>query len=101
MLQGGLFKQMDSFTKKFEDFPEGLTSWLEAVVEESESKIQKTEWQNKFDDKICYTHRPENPEEYELMITVCSKSKNILEFIEYLVENKMKAIDYLKNCYTE
>jgi hypothetical protein len=92
---------MDSFTKKFEDFPEGLLSWLESVAEETSCKIAKTEWKNKFDDKICYTHRPENSEEYEITITISSEAKNNIDFIQYLVENKIKTINYLKNCFTD
>jgi hypothetical protein len=92
---------MDSYIKKFEDFPEGLLTWVETVAEETSCKIQKTEWRNKFDEKICYTHRPENSEEYELTITVASESKNNIEFIEYMVENKIKTIHYLKNCYSD
>jgi hypothetical protein len=92
---------MSTYTKKFEDFPEGLLTWLETVAEETSCQIQKTEWRNKFDEKICYTHRPENSEEYELTITVTSDSKHNIEFIEYLVENKVKTIDYLKNCFSE
>lgn len=92
---------MGDYTKKFEDFPEGLLPWIETVVEETNCKIIKTEWRNKFDDKICYTHQPENSEEYEITLTISSESEHNLEFVEYLVENKLKAIDYLKNCYTE
>lgn len=92
---------MDNYVKKFEDFPEGLLTWLEVVASETNSKIVKTEWRNKFDDKICYTHRPENSDEYEITITVSSPSKQSIDFVDYLVENKIKAINYLKNCYTE
>lgn len=92
---------METYTKKFEDFPEGLTKWLEEAAEETCCKITKTEWRNKFDEKICYTHRPENAEEYELTITISSDSKNSIEFIEYLIENKIKTIDYLRNCLSE
>lgn len=92
---------MDNYVKKFEDFPEGLLTWLEVVASETNSKITKTEWRNKFDDKICYTHRPENSDEYEITLTLSSPSKQSIDFVEYLVENKIKAINYLKNCYTE
>jgi hypothetical protein len=92
---------MGIYRKKFEDFPEGLLKWIESVSEETNCKIEKTEWRNKFDDKICYTHQPENSEEYEITVTVSSDSKHNIDFIEYLVENKIKAIDYLRNCLTE
>lgn len=92
---------MSSYIKRFEDFPEGLLSWIENVVEETNCSIEKTEWRNKFDEKICYTHRPENPDEYEITITLKSESKHNIDFVEYLVENKIKAVNYLKNCFTE
>lgn len=92
---------MDSYNKKFEDFPEGLVVWIESVVSETNCKIAKTEWKNKFDDKICYTHRPENSEEYEITLTITSDAKHNIDFIEYLIENKIKTINYLKNCFTE
>ncbi|MGD9579867.1 MAG: hypothetical protein AB7V50_00705 [Vampirovibrionia bacterium] len=92
---------MGSYTKKYEDFPEGLINWLETISEETSCSIDKTEWQNKFDEKICYTHRPENPEEYEITVTVSSESKHNIDFINYLIENKIKAINYLKNCFTD
>lgn len=92
---------MDSYIKKFEEFPEGLLNWIEMIAVETNCKITKTEWKNKFDDKICYTHRPENSDEYEITITVSSDAKNNIDFIEYLVENKVKTINYLKNCFIE
>jgi len=92
---------MGSYTRKYEDFPEGLMNWIETISEETNCAIDKTEWQNKFDEKICYTHRPENPEEYEITITVSSESQHNIEFINYLIENKIKAINYLKNCFTD
>jgi len=92
---------MDSYTKRFEDFPEGLISWIENIAVETNCKITKTEWRNKFDDKICYTHRPENPEEYEVTVTVCAEFKHNIDFIDYLIENKLKTISYLKNCLIE
>lgn len=92
---------MSTYIKRFEDFPEGLLKWIEDVVEETNCTIDKTEWRNKFDDKICYTHCPENPEEYEISITLKSESKHNIDFVEYLVENKLKAVSYLKNCYSD
>lgn len=92
---------MSSFSKKFEDFPEGMMTWLESILAETESKISKSEWRNKNDEKICYTHRPENSDDYTLTITVVSESENNIEFVSYLIENKRKTINYLKNCYTE
>ncbi len=92
---------MDTFNIKFEDFPEGLMTWIDSVTNETNCKISKTEWRNKFDDKICYTHRPENPEEYEISITITADSKHNIDFISYLVENKLKTINYLRNCLTE
>ncbi|HSA06367.1 MAG TPA: hypothetical protein P5556_04240 [Candidatus Gastranaerophilales bacterium] len=83
---------------EFKNVPRDVLSWLEKVVLENNCRIEKKEWISKYNSYVVYDYEPFCSDGFEICLTISSTSKNYLKFIQYLYENKLKTIEYLKNC---
>jgi len=83
---------------EFKNVSKDILPWLEKVALENNCRIEKKEWISKYNSYVVYDYEPFCSDGFEISLTISSSSKNYLKFIQYLYENKLKTIDYLKNC---
>jgi len=84
---------------EFRNVSKDLLHWLEKTAVENNCRVEKKEWRSKYNSYVVYDYEPFCPDGFEISITISSTSKNYLKFIQYLYGNKMKTIEYLKNCF--
>lgn len=75
-----------------------IVSWLEDIVEENNSRVEKKEWKSKYNSYVVYDYEPFCTEGFEINIVVTSYDEAYLKFIKYLYEEKMNTIEFLNNC---
>ena len=83
---------------EFRNVSKDVLLWLEKITVENNCRIDKKEWRSKYNSYVVYDYEPFCSDGFEISLTVSSSSKDHLKFIKYLYENKLKTIEYLKNC---
>lgn len=83
---------------EFKNIPKDLLPWLEKIVLDNNCRIEKKEWKSKYNSYVVYDYEPFCSEGFEINMTISSNSKEYINFIKYLYENKIQTIDYLNNC---
>jgi len=83
---------------EFRNVSKDLLPWLEKIALENNCRIEKKEWRSKYNSYVVYDYEPFCSDGFEISMTISSSTKNYLKFIKYLYENKLKTIEYLKNC---
>ena len=75
-----------------------IVNWLEDIVEENNSHIEKKEWKSKYNSYVVYDYEPFCTEGFEINLVITSYDEAYLHFIKYLYEEKVSTIDYLNAC---
>lgn len=75
-----------------------IISWLEDIIEEHNSRVEKKEWKSKYNSYVVYDYEPFCTDGFEVNMVISSINSKYLEFIKYLYEEKINTIDYLNNC---
>ena len=83
---------------EFKNVSKETLPWLEKIAVENNCRIEKKEWKSKYNSYVVYDYEPFCSDGFEISLTISSTSKNYLKFIKYLYENKLRTIEYLKNC---
>lgn len=83
---------------EFRNISKDILPWLEKIAIENNCRIEKKEWRSKYNSYVVYDYEPFCSDGFEISLTISSNSKSYLKFIQYLYGNKMKTIEYLKNC---
>jgi len=83
---------------EFRNVSKDILPWLEKIAVENNCRIEKKEWRSKYNSYVVYDYEPFCSDGFEISLTITSNTKNYLKFIKYLYENKLKTIEYLKNC---
>jgi hypothetical protein len=83
---------------EFRNVSKDLLGWLEKIAIENNCRIEKKEWRSKYNNYVVYDYEPFCSDGFEISISISATSKNYLKFIQYLYSNKLKTIEYLKNC---
>jgi hypothetical protein len=83
---------------EFKNVPKDILPWLEKVALENNCRIEKKEWISKYNSYVVYDYEPFCSDGFEISLTISSTGKNYLKFIQYLYENKLKTIEFLKSC---
>jgi len=75
-----------------------IVSWLEDVIEENNSRIERKEWKSKYNSYVVYDYEPFCADGFEINLLVSSYDYSYLNFIKYLYDEKINTIEYLNNC---
>lgn len=78
-----------------------IVDWLENIVEENNSKVEKKEWKSKYNSYVVYDYEPFCTDGFEINMTITSFDQSYLNFIKYLYDEKVSTIDYLNNCMSQ
>ncbi|MFI3300663.1 MAG: hypothetical protein R3Y28_04495 [Candidatus Gastranaerophilales bacterium] len=72
--------------------------WLEDIIEENNSRIERKEWKSKYNSYVVYDYEPFCTDGFEINLLIISHDVAYLNFIKYLYEEKINTIDFLNNC---
>lgn len=75
-----------------------IISWLEEIVEENNSRIERKEWKSKYNSYVVYDYEPFCTDGFEINLVITSYDPSYLSFIKYLYDEKISTIDYLNSC---
>ena len=75
-----------------------IVAWLETVIDENNSKIDKKEWKSRYNSYVVYDYEPFCSEGFEINLKISSHNSAYLDFIKYLYDEKLHTLEYLKNC---
>jgi hypothetical protein len=75
-----------------------LLSWLEDIIEENNSRIERKEWKSKYNSYVVYDYEPFCTEGFEINLVISSREISYLNFIKYLYDEKVSTIEYLNDC---
>lgn len=75
-----------------------ILCWLEDIIEENNSRIEKKEWKSVYNSYVVYDYEPFCTDGFEINLTLISHNMAYLNFIRYLYEEKINTIDYLNSC---
>ena len=91
---------LNSCTNKLEikNVNKNIINWLEDIIEENNSRIERKEWKSKYNSYVIYDYEPFCTDGFEINLTITCYDASYLNFIKYLYEEKISTINYLNNC---
>ena len=75
-----------------------IITWLEDVIEENNSRIERKEWKSKYNSYVVYDYEPFCTDGFEINLIIISHNAAYLNFIKYLYDEKISTIEYLNSC---
>lgn len=75
-----------------------ILDWLEDIIDENNSRIEKKEWKSKYNSYVVYDYEPFCTDGFEINLVITSYNPAYLNFIKYLYDEKISTIEYLNNC---
>ncbi len=76
-----------------------IVSWVENVVRENNSRVERKEWKSKYNSYVIYDYEPFCTDGFEINMLITSFDSAYLTFINYLYNEKLNTIEYLNNCF--
>ena len=83
---------------EMKNIDQNLLPWLEDVIEENNSRIERKEWKSKYNSYVVYDYEPFCTEGFEINLVITSREDSFLSFIKYLYDEKVSTIEYLNSC---
>lgn len=83
---------------EFNNVSKDILPWLEDIAEENNCKIERKEWKSKYNSYVIYDYEPFCSDGFEINLVLSSFSREHLDFLKYLYENKITTIEYLNSC---
>ena len=77
----------------------GIIPWIENIVMENNSRVERKEWRSKSNSYVIYDYEPFCTDGFEINMLITSFDSAYLTFINYLYNEKLNTIEYLNNCY--
>ena len=68
---------------------QNMLAWLEDVIEENNSRIERKEWKSKYNSYVVYDYEPFCTEGFEINLVISSRDSSYLNFIKYLYDEKI------------
>lgn len=75
-----------------------ILGWLEDVIVENNSRIERKEWKSKYNSYVVYDYEPFCTDGFEINLVITSHNAAYLNFIKYLYDEKISTIEYLNSC---
>ncbi len=76
-----------------------IVPWIENVVTENNSRVERKEWKSKYNSYVIYDYEPFCTDGFEINMLITSFDSAYLTFINYLYNEKLNTIEYLNSCY--
>ena len=76
-----------------------IVSWVENVVRENNSRVERKEWKSKYNNYVIYDYEPFCTDGFEINMLITSFDSAYLTFINYLYNEKLNTIEYLNSCF--
>ena len=76
-----------------------IVSWVEHVVRENNSRVERKEWKSKYNSYVIYDYEPFCTDGFEINMLITSFDSAYLTFINYLYNEKLNTIEYLNSCF--
>ena len=68
---------------------QNMLAWLEDIIEENNSRIERKEWKSKYNSYVVYDYEPFCTEGFEINLVISSIDSSYLNFIKYLYDEKI------------
>ena len=85
---------------EMKNIDQNILPWLEDIIEENNSRIERKEWKSKYNSYVVYDYEPFCTEGFEINLIISSREDAYLNFIKYLYDEKISTIEYLNSCIT-
>ncbi len=91
--EGGTYNRLE-----MKNVNKDILDWLEDIIDENNSRIEKKEWKSKYNSYVIYDYEPFCTDGFEINLVITSYNPAYLNFIKYLYDEKVSTIEYLNNC---
>lgn len=99
MLMGNNCRDCNRYSRmEMKNINKDILDWLEEIIEENNSRIEKKEWKSKYNSYVVYDYEPFCTDGFDINLIVTSFDKAYLDFIKYLYDEKISTIEYLNHC---
>ena len=102
MLTGNNYHDCSRYNRlEMKNVNKDIVSWLEDIVEENNSRVERKEWKSKYNSYVVYDYEPFCTDGFEINLVITSYDEAYLNFIKYLYDEKVSTIDYLNSCISQ
>ena len=102
MLTGNNYHDCNKYNRlEMKNVNKDIVGWLEEIVEENNSRVEKKEWKGKYNSYVVYDYEPFCTDGFEINLVITSFDQSYLNFIKYLYDEKVSTIDYLNSCISQ
>lgn len=102
MLTGNNYHDCNKYNRlEMKNVNKDIVGWLEEIVEENSSRVEKKEWKSKYNSYVVYDYEPFCTDGFEINLVITSFDQSYLDFIKYLYDEKVSTIDYLNSCISQ
>lgn len=99
MLTGNNYHDCNRYNRlEMKNVNKDIVAWLEDIVEENNSHVERKEWKSKYNSYVVYDYEPFCTDGFEINLVITSYDQAYLNFIKYLYEEKVSTIEYLNSC---
>lgn len=91
--EGGTYNRLE-----MKNVNKDVLDWLEDIIDENYSRIEKKEWKSKYNSYVIYDYEPFCTDGFEINLVITSHNPAYLNFIKYLYDAKISTIEYLNSC---
>ena len=99
MLMGNDCRDCNKYNRmEMKNVNKDILAWLEDIIEENNSRIERKEWKSKYNSYVAYDYEPFCTDGFEINLVITSYNVAYLNFIKYLYDEKISTIEYLNSC---
>lgn len=84
---------------EIKNIPNKLTNWLVDTIENNGCKVERIEWQSKYNSYVVYDYEPTCTEGFIITILYSGPSLQHCKFIEYLYNKRIENIETFKKMW--
>ncbi len=74
-----------------------LVGWLENIIYENNCRLERKEWQSKYNSYVVYGYEPFCADGFEINLLISSHDYSYLNFIKYLYDSHLENIELLNS----
>ena len=102
MLTGNNYHDCNRYNRlEMKNVNKDIVAWLEDIVEENNSRVERKEWKSKYNSYVVYDFEPFCTDGFEINLVITSYDQSYLDFIKYLYDEKVSTIEYLNSCISQ
>lgn len=102
MLTGNNYNDCNRYNRlEMKNVNKDVVAWLEDIIEENNSRVERKEWKSKYNSYVVYDYEPFCTDGFEINLVITSYDQSYLDFIKYLYDEKVSTIEYLNSCISQ